>query len=155
MTTPGNVNALKSGNRTDRAGIALAQLGKRYAGIYHALKILRRAVEKHVAGPLGTVDLGMGAKINEAVRWEMVARVTQKLIADHPEMPPGETISALNTVANATRQRNAMLGKLLDGKVTGDDPWAVIDSEPYETIPRREHAPDNAQGDVGGDSQWS
>ncbi len=65
----------------------------------------------------------------------MVARVTQRLVADHPEMPPAEVVSSLNTVGNATRQRNAIMTKLLDGKTDpAADPWSVLDSMPAPAL---------------------
>lgn len=128
----GNTNALRTGNSTARGGIVLAELGKRHASIYHSLKAMRKALEHHAAGPNGTVDLLTIAKINEALRWEMTARVTQRLIANTPDMPPGEVISALNTIGNATTKRNALLNKLLDGTTVAaaNDPWSVLDNPP-------------------------
>ena len=134
---PENTAALRNGNRTKRGGIVLAELGKRYSTIYNSLKDLRRALEKRVLADCGSIDFGAAAKINEALRWEMTARVTQRLIADTPAMTPSETISALNTIGNATRNRNAIMSKLLDGKsaaAVANDPWQAIDNPPPAAV---------------------
>jgi len=104
-------------------------LGKQYATINVHLWQLRKALESQVTKSQGGLSLVNVAKINEALRWEMTARVTQKLIADTPTMPPDKVISALNTIGNATRNRNAIMAKLLDGKTVADaaDPWSALD----------------------------
>lgn len=78
----------------------------------------------------GTLSLLKVAQINECLRWETVARIVQRLIADLPEMPADQIVSHLNTVGNATRQRNAIMTKLLNGKAgdIADDPWTLLDA---------------------------
>ena len=134
---PGNSAAIRNGNRTTRrGGIVLAELGKKYSAVYDSLKTMRRALESLVAGPQGQIDLLTVAKINEALRWEMTARIQQRVITDNPAMPPAEIISALNGIGNATRNRNAIMAKLLNGKTTdpaADDPWLALLDSPEAT----------------------
>ncbi len=132
MAHPGNYNSLRTGNRTPRAGLVLAELGPKYKAIYQNTKQFRKSLESLVTpahGQLSLLDVG---RINEAVRWEVVSRIVLKLVADNPAMPPGEVVSSLNTVANATRNRNAIMAKLLNGKETNaaSDPWAALLESP-------------------------
>ena len=50
MSVPGNTNAIRTGNRTRRAGIALAECGPKYKGIYQSLKLLREDLGGHGVG---------------------------------------------------------------------------------------------------------
>ncbi len=142
---PKNTAGLRNGSRTKRAGLVLAELGPKYKAIYQNTKQFRKSLESLVTpahGQLSLLDVG---RINEAVRWEVVSRIVLKLVADNPAMPPGEVVSSLNTVANATRNRNAIMAKLLNGKETNaaSDPWAALLESP---LPAHQ---DNASGANG------
>ena len=125
----GNTNALRTGHRTQRAGIVLGELGKRHRSVYQQVKSLRRGLESLLRDAQGQLPLMVVAQVNEACRWELVARIAQKAVADAAEnTPASELLSLLNTGANATRNRNSIMGRLLDGKPqSGIDPWAILD----------------------------
>ena len=117
---------MRTGNRTKRSGLALAALGQRYKGVYQALKLFRKTLEGQVRDSQGGLSLLAVGQCNECVRWEMAARLTQRLVADNPDMPPEQVVSSLNAIGNATRNRNAVLGRLLNGKT--DSPGDPLDS---------------------------
>ncbi len=150
MAHPGNYNSLRTGNRTPRAGLVLAELGPKYKAIYQNTKQFRKSLESLVTpahGQLSLLDVG---RINEAVRWEVVSRIVLKLVADNPAMPPGEVVSSLNTVANATRNRNAIMAKLLNGKETNaaSDPWAALLESPLAAHQDNASGANGRQGDT-------
>ena len=111
----GNTNAMRTGNRTKRSGLALAALGQRYKRV-SGFKLFRKTLEGQVRDSQGGLSLLAVGQCNECVRWEMAARLTQRLVADNPDMPPEQVVSSLNAIGNATRNRNAIMGRLLDGK---------------------------------------
>ncbi len=126
----GNTNAMRTGNRTKRSGLALAALGQRYKGVYQALKLFRKTLEGQVRDSQGGLSLLAVGQCNECVRWEMAARLTQRLVADNPDMPPEQVVSSLNAIGNATRNRNAIMGRLLNGKASPvSDVWAALDAD--------------------------
>ena len=148
----GNCNRLTTGYRTERHGMVLATLGDRYSGIYQDLKKLRRDLEVYLPDSKGPDRLTAVAVINEAMRWEMTARVAQRLIADNAGLPPEQVIIHLNTATNATRNRNAAIARLLkDGKATDQgDLWATLDRQ-KATEESHTSTANNAPGDAVGD----
>ena len=126
---PGNLNAAKHGARTDRP-VVLGEWGEHHTTSYQHGKHLRRWLERHVTDSQGQVSLEAGLEIDAAVRWEMTAKITQNLIAKNPNLEPDQVVSYLNTIANATRQRNAAVAKLgINGKAADGDPWEKLDSQ--------------------------
>lgn len=132
---------LHGGRSVQRHGIVLAQLGKRYEGIYGHIKHFRRVLEGHVREKKGEVSLRDGLIVNEACRWEMVARISQKLINDDasgkgaPTLPVKDIMLCLGRIADSTRNRNSSVAKLgLDAKGGDgqlDDPIALY-AEPQD-----------------------
>ncbi len=127
---PGNPSQLTTGKRTQRHGMVLAELGTKYPAIYRDIRHLRRVLERQTADPDGTIPVLTGAKINQACRWELTARIAQRMVADG-NLGPAETLNALNTMTHATRQRDALLGKLdLNGSLAEDgDVWGKLDAQ--------------------------
>ena len=76
----------------------------------------------------GQLPLLVVADVNETCRWELVARIAQKAVADASDSTPAsELLSLLNAGANATRNRNAIIRRLLEGKPDVPDPWSILD----------------------------
>lgn len=124
----GNRNALRTGRRSDRHGLVLGSLGKRYEGIYRDVKAFRRTLEAQVPVAQGADNLRRIGLISEACRWELVSRIAQRLIADHPDLAPDQVLVHLNAITNATRNRNAAINRLLGDSPSPTDPWAAFDA---------------------------
>ena len=133
----GNTNRLLHGARTDRP-VVLGEWGERHTTAYQYGKKLRRVLERQAGYGQTGGDPMVGLLIDGAVRWEMVAQITRKLIADNPDLQPDQVVSYLNTVAHATRQRNAaardLLAKHNGATAGGIDVEGLYAAEP-ETTP--------------------
>jgi hypothetical protein len=130
--TPENVNAVRHGGRSRRNGIVLAALASRHAAIAVDLRRLKRTLDPYVQQRQGADRLRAVAMANEICRWEMSSRVMQKTMATE-SLSPELTLSYLNSIGNATRNRNALISKLLDGQVDPADPWASLDALPMRS----------------------
>jgi len=138
----GNLNALKHGGRIggkpnrERYGMVLSGLGQKYVTAYLQVKKFRSCLEAHAESRHGSIPLETIALIDAAARWEMTAKVAQWQLRLHEDLSATETVSILNTVTHATRQRNAIISKLgLDGSDPGDgtagvNPWDALGDPP-------------------------
>ena len=127
MAAPkGNLNALRTGHRTNRAGMVLGELGKRHRAIYQHVKQLRRGLERLLRDAQGQLPLLVVAQVNECCRWELVARIAQKAVADTEQAPAGEVLNLLNVGANATRNRNAIMAAAVGRETTDSRPVGGI-----------------------------
>ena len=120
----GSANNLIHGKRTERHGMVLANLGEKYPAIYRDIRHLRKVLERHKANPDKTIPVAIAARINQACRWELTARIAQWMVA-HDNLGPAEKLNALNTMTNATRQRDSLIARLgLNGEPAAEPPDA-------------------------------
>lgn len=138
---PGNVNAVRHGARSDRGGIVLAKLGKRFAPAYRHAVQLRRAVESLISAKHGSVPLLAIAKISTLCRLEVSCRASELAIRDTPNMTADELRQHRSMIVQWSCQRDRLLASLVgDEAGVTVDPWAEVDLQT---------PPDTRQGTIG------
>jgi len=134
---PENTNALKHGRRSQRHGIVLAKLGRRFAPAHIDVLRLRRAIEEQVRQRFGGLSLLAMAQVNAACRLEQACRVLELLLRDTPDMGAEETRANRAQLVQWSCQRNNILAGLLGNSITGPggDPWAAMLDDPVPEAP--------------------
>jgi hypothetical protein len=153
MAEIGNTNAVRHGSRSKRSGVVLAALADRHAAIAVDLRRLKRTLDPYVQHRQGADRLKAVAMVNEICRWEMSARVMQKTMATE-SLSPELMLTYLNSIGNATRNRNAMITKLVgDGKGSDGiaDPWLALLDTPQAAV-RDQTLPDVPEAVQGQES---
>ncbi len=144
-----NLENTKPQPRTERFGLGLSKLGRRFQPAYIDAIRLRRRLEALVGQQQGGLSLMVVAKVQTACRLEQSVRCAELLIRDTPGMTPDELRSSRAMIVQWTRERDNLLAKLLDGKAgPGADPWAVLDDD----APPAVQAPEPASGEASGPS---
>ncbi len=135
--TEGNTNAAKHGGRTQRHGMVLGNLGKRYRAIQGYVKRLRMDLEAHVRKAHGELTPVHYAEVNLAARYETTALIAQRLVVADPELPAAEVLSLLKTVCWATLERNRAIERLgLSGKgQAAGSLWDALDAAQAQARP--------------------
>ena len=124
--SPGNVNAVRHGQRSKRHGLVHAKLGRRFANAYGHANQLRKAVETLVAERHGSLSLLQQAKVQSLLRLEEGIRACEKLIAETPSMDAAEVRQQRYAIAQWTIQRDSLLAALLGDAAGPADPWAAL-----------------------------
>ena len=88
----GNTNAMRTGNRTSDRDWPWPRAGPEVQGRLWGSKLFRKTLEGQVRDSQGGLSLLAVGQCNECVRWEMAARLTQRLVADNPDMPPEQVV---------------------------------------------------------------
>lgn len=125
---PGNVNAVKHGQRSKRHGLVHAKLGRRFANAYGHANQLRKAVEALVTERHGSLSLLQQAKVQSLLRLEEGIRACEKLIAETPGMDAAEVRQQRYAIAQWTIQRDSLLAALMGDGDGPADPWAALNA---------------------------
>ncbi|NQT12371.1 MAG: hypothetical protein HQ582_06475 [Planctomycetes bacterium] len=68
--------------------------------------------------------------INEAARFELAARIYQRLIDSTPSMAVDQVADLMMKITQATQNRRACIGRLgLNGAEPSSDPWTLLDQQ--------------------------
>lgn len=117
----GNHNRLRTGQRTQRYGLAIGLLSGKHLSLYKTLQRQRRHLEAQVKGADGTVSLRDAYTIDALILAQFVIRIGQKTIADNPDLPADRVTDCLGKVIWGTQQRAAALARLgLDATANGN-----------------------------------
>lgn len=148
----GNVNAVKHGARSKRAGIVLAKLGDGLEQAYMDASKLRQAIEAEVSQKRGSLSILDRAKIQTICRLELSARASEMAIRKDSKMLGDQLRLQREAIVKWTLQRDKLMGELL-GDVAGsgsgdgdDDPWAVVDQAAAERTRAAQKASGTADG---------
>ena len=124
--SPGNVNAVRHGQRSKRHGLVHAKLGRRFANAYGHANQLRKAVRTLVAERHGSLSLLQQAKVQSLLRLEEGIRACEKLIAETPSIGRRGGSPATLCDREWTIQRDSLLAALLGDAAGPADPWAAL-----------------------------
>jgi hypothetical protein len=121
MASTGNTANLKHGRNTQRHGLVLGELGKRYAGIHNSAKHLRRVLENLVNATHGGISPEHARCIDLACRYQTTTLVCDRLIRDNQDAAGDQALTWLMKGNSAAARRNVMIERLgIDQAVEGD-----------------------------------
>lgn len=132
---PGNTNRVTHGGRSQRFGIVLARLGRKFRTSYVDVLRLRRELETILRQQHGELTLLQIARIQTVARLEQSSRALELSIREDQNMAPDALRLARHQIVQWSCQRDRILSELLGGNVGADgtDPWATLDATPPES----------------------
>ena len=123
----GNLNNVRHGHRSNRDGVVLAKLGRRFNGAYHDVCRLRVGIERLVSNGHESIPLRQRMKIQSICRLETSIRALEMAIRDDGKMGTAEMRSCRESISRWTVQRDNALNALLGTRDTPTSEWDEID----------------------------
>lgn len=130
-TTPKKVDKFAHG-----AGIAVGgKVPKGMSYIRRLVRTFKRHLDEAVIGSGRDIDIATASQINQACHWHRHLKTMEKLLADTPDLTPGEILSTSREIAKAAAERDRSiraLGLIVASPPGDDDPWLTLagDCEP-------------------------
>jgi hypothetical protein len=142
-----------SPNKVDKfahgAGVSVgAKVRKGMSYIRRLVRTFKRHLDDAVIASGREIDIAAASMINQACHWHRHLKTMEKLLADTPDLTPGEILATSREIAKAASERNKAIRALglSIAPSANDDPWFTIEAD-SEPVPLP--APDDADVDAG------